>query len=125
MIRLASGATDSRSAGSFFKNPIVPAPLFAQIAQNIGKEPPHFPAPPDPQGQPQVKIPAAWLIEQAGFPKGYTLGRAALSTRHTLALTNLGQATSDEVLALAQKIRSTVLAHFGIHLEMEPVLLGF
>jgi UDP-N-acetylmuramate dehydrogenase len=73
----------------------------------------------------RVKIPAAWLIEQAGFSKGYTLGAAALSSRHTLALVNLGGASAVEVLALAAKITDAVEERFGIGLEMEPVLVGF
>jgi len=72
-----------------------------------------------------VKIPAAWLIEQAGFPKGYSLGAAGISSRHTLALINLGGATAKEIMALADRIVAVVEERFGIRLEMEPVMLGF
>jgi UDP-N-acetylmuramate dehydrogenase len=76
-----------------------------------------------------VKIPAAWLIEQAGFAKGYTLGAAGISSRHTLALVNKGNdrngATAKEILALAEKIAAAVEARFGIRLEMEPMMVGF
>jgi UDP-N-acetylmuramate dehydrogenase len=72
-----------------------------------------------------VKVPAAWLIEQAGFAKGYALGRAGVSSRHTLALVNLGGSSSTEILALAGQITAAVEVSFGIRLEMEPVMLGF
>jgi UDP-N-acetylmuramate dehydrogenase len=70
-------------------------------------------------------VPAAWLIEQAGFAKGYALGRAGVSSRHTLALINRGGATADDILALAGQIRSAVEARFGVRLEMEPEMVGF
>jgi UDP-N-acetylmuramate dehydrogenase len=73
----------------------------------------------------QVKVPAAWLIEQAGFTKGYVLGAAGVSSRHTLALINRGGATAAEILTLAGRISGAVEARFGIELEMEPVMLGF
>jgi UDP-N-acetylmuramate dehydrogenase len=72
-----------------------------------------------------VKIAAAWLIEQAGFAKGYAKGAAGISARHTLALINRGGATAMEILALANEIASAVEVRFGIQLEREPVLLGF
>jgi UDP-N-acetylmuramate dehydrogenase len=72
-----------------------------------------------------VKVPAAWLIEQAGFGKGYALGEAAVSSKHTLALINRGGATARDVLALAGEITAAVKARFGIELEKEPVLVGF
>jgi UDP-N-acetylmuramate dehydrogenase len=68
---------------------------------------------------------AAWLIEQAGFPKGYVLGAAGISSRHTLALINRGGATSEAILELAGQIAAAVDAQFGISLEMEPVMVGF
>jgi UDP-N-acetylmuramate dehydrogenase len=123
---LVEGDSDCRSAGSFFKNPVVSEEKVAQIAAVVDKEPPRFPA-----GAGQVKLAAAWLIEQAGFSKGYALGRAAISSRHTLALINLGEtvgrggASAEEVLTLAARINAAVEARFGIHLEIEPVLVGF
>jgi UDP-N-acetylmuramate dehydrogenase len=72
-----------------------------------------------------VKTSAAWLIEQAGFAKGYAKGAAGISARHTLALINRGGATAAEILTLADEIASAVEARFGIPLEREPVLLGF
>jgi len=117
---LVEGDADCRSAGSFFKNPVVSEERARQIAEVSGKLPPSFPA-----GRGQVKIPAAWLIEQAGFHKGFQMGAAGISSRHTLALTNRGGATANEILALAERIAAGVDARFGIELELEPVLVGF
>jgi UDP-N-acetylmuramate dehydrogenase len=120
---LVEGDPDCRSAGSFFKNPVVDAAAVQRIAEVSGKEPPTFPAGADGAGQ--VKVPAAWLIEQAGFAKGFALGTAGISSRHTLALINRGGATAAEILSLAWRISEAVEARFGIELEREPVLLGF
>ena len=117
---LVEGDPDCRSAGSFFKNPVVTEEQVRAIAEDGAQEPPRFPA-----GPGQVKLPAAWLIEQAGFARGYTLGAAGISSRHTLALINRGNATAAEILALAGEITAAVEARFGIELEMEPVLVGF
>jgi UDP-N-acetylmuramate dehydrogenase len=117
---LVEGDPDCRSAGSFFKNPVVTEEQVKQVAAASTKEPPRFPAEAG-----RLKLPAAWLIEQAGFAKGYTLGPAAISSRHTLALINRGGATAQDVLALAGQISAAVEARFGIYLEMEPVLVGF
>jgi UDP-N-acetylmuramate dehydrogenase len=116
---LVEGDPDCRSAGSFFKNPVIAEEQAALVAEISGQEPPRFPV------YGKVKVPAAWLIEQAGFRKGYTLGNAGISTRHTLALINRGGAMSREILALAERIRAAVRERFGILLEMEPVLVGF
>jgi UDP-N-acetylmuramate dehydrogenase len=120
---LDENQADCRSAGSFFKNPTVEIEQAEEIAKNTGKQPPQYPAGPGYAGR--VKISAAWLIEQAGFAKGYRLGAAGISTRHTLALINSGGATGDEILALADQISSAVAARFGVRLEREPVLVGF
>ncbi len=117
---LVEGDPDCRSAGSFFKNPVVTEDQVGQIARASAKQPPRFPA-----GKGRVKLPAAWLIEQAGFSKGYALGAAGISSRHTLALINRGGASADEILALADKIKAAVEGRFGIRLEMEPVRVGF
>ncbi len=118
---------DSRSAGSFFKNPVVSKEEFAVIEAKcrtrglIGESEavPNFPA-----GEGAVKIPAAWLIEKAGFAKGYRRGRAAISSKHTLAIVNLGNATAAEILDLAEEIRGRVEATFGIRLQPEPLITG-
>lgn len=120
---IVEGDPDCRSAGSFFKNPVVPEELFREIAARSAAAVPHFAAGPGLGGEPSVKLPAAWLIEQAGFPKGFRQGPAAISSRHTLALTNRGGATASEILALAETIQSAVEARFGIRLEREPVLV--
>jgi UDP-N-acetylmuramate dehydrogenase len=122
---LVEGDPNCRSAGSFFKNPVVTEEQYRQIAAASASAPPRFPAGPD-----QVKIPAAWLIEQSGFPKGFRLGPAAVSSRHTLALINLGasegrSASAADILTLAAQIKAAVQARFNLQLEIEPVLLGF
>ena len=122
---LIEGDPDCHSAGSFFKNPIVTEEQIKYITAVAAKDPPRFPAGSGPASAGRVKVPAAWLIEQAGYVKGFARGRAAISTRHTLALTNRGQATAAEVLALAEEIARAVEARFGLRLEREPVLLGF
>jgi UDP-N-acetylmuramate dehydrogenase len=116
---------DSRSAGSFFTNPVVEAGQLAHVesvALDRGLGPvPRFPA----SGENLVKIPAAWLIERSGFTKGYgTPGGARVSTKHTLALVNGGNATTRDLLALAREIVSGVQAAFGLTLEPEPILVG-
>ena len=119
---LVEGDADCRSAGSFFKNPIVAAERLAGVAAAIGVEQskvPHWPA-----GEGKIKIPAAWLLEQAGLVKGYGEGPARISTRHTLALTNRGGATFADVERLQDEIVRGVQKRFGITLEREPVLVG-
>ncbi|WP_371300421.1 UDP-N-acetylmuramate dehydrogenase [Cellulomonas sp. Y8] len=107
---------DTRSAGSFFTNPV----LTEADAAELPEDAPRFPA-----GEGLVKTSAAWLIEQAGFSKGYGLpGPAALSTKHTLALTNRGGANAGDLLALARTVRDGVAQRFGLTLEPEPVLVG-
>jgi UDP-N-acetylmuramate dehydrogenase len=122
---LVEGDPECRSAGSFFKNPVVAEEQVKAIAEHSGKEPPRFPAGPGVENEGRVKVPAAWLIEQAGFTKGYTLGRAGISSQHTLALVNRGGATATEVLILAGQIAAAVEECFGIQMEMEPVMVGF
>jgi UDP-N-acetylmuramate dehydrogenase len=122
---LVDNDPNCKSAGSFFKNPIVTVAKAAEIAQKCGAEAPRFPVSMDGETAELVKVPAAWLIEQAGFAKGYRQGAAGISTRHTLALVNLGGATAQEILALAAHITETVEGKFGVQLEQEPVLVGF
>ncbi len=113
---------NSLGAGSFFKNPIVPLAALDRIAYAVATQPESIPR--YPAGEEMVKLPAAWLLEQAGFNKGYSLGGAAISSRHTLALINLGHAKAVDVLALRDRIMETVNGRFGILLEPEPVFLG-
>jgi UDP-N-acetylmuramate dehydrogenase len=119
---LVEGDPDCHSAGSFFKNPIVSTNQIAAITTAAAAEPPRFPA--GPGKEDYAKLSAAWLIEKAGFTKGYALGRAGISTKHTLALVNRGGATAAEIAALSDQIRKAVLKQFGIQLQMEPVMLG-
>jgi UDP-N-acetylmuramate dehydrogenase len=116
---IVAGDPDCRSAGSFFKNPVISRELYSQIAAQEQTEIPHYPGPDG-----AVKLPAAWLLERAGFHKGYALGQAGISSRHTLALVNRGGATAGDIFALRDRIISEVAARFGIQLEPEPVLLG-
>lgn len=119
---IVKGEPDCRSAGSFFKNPIVPESTLTGIAAKLGSPEdkiPHWPA-----GRGHVKLAAAWLLERAGFPKGFHLGNAGISSRHTLALINRGNATAAEIAALRDTIQQKVMASFGIQLEQEPVQLG-
>ena len=117
------GGPDGRSAGSFFKNPVIPSATLPRIALKAEcrcEEIPQYPA-----GDGMVKLAAAWLVEQAGFHKGFAMGRAAISSRHTLALVNLGDATAAELIALRDAVMTAVQNKFAIQLEQEPVMLGF
>jgi UDP-N-acetylmuramate dehydrogenase len=106
---------DTWSAGSFFTNPLI---SFAK-ARTLPPEAPRFN-----QSDGMIKTSAAWLIERAGFGKGFGDGAAQLSSKHTLALTNRGGATAADLLSLAREIRAGVQAKFGIELVPEPVLVG-
>jgi UDP-N-acetylmuramate dehydrogenase len=135
---LDPGDPDTRSVGSFFLNPVLDHARFAAVeraaeaAAGPGTRVPSFPA-----GDGLVKIPAAWLIEQAGFRKGYPGASAAgpgasgagasgarISFKHTLALVNPGEATAASLLALAREVRQGVRETFGVELASEPVLVG-
>lgn len=127
---LMEGDPNCRSAGSFFKNPVVSESLLADISARVTKEAnlsglshaesiPHFHS-----DAGTVKLLAGWLIEHAGFPRGFALGQAAISTKHTLAIVNRGDATAAGILALRDEIRKRVLAQFGICLEQEPVYVS-
>src|SRR6185436_8800149 len=115
---LDPGDPDTRSAGSFFKNPVVTPEVCARVEAIAGEKPPKYPAPDG-----KVKLSAAWLIERAGIPKGYRKGNAGISTKHTLALTNRGEATAAELVALADDVRLRVEDRFGVSLLTEPVLV--
>ncbi len=132
---LDPGDPDSRSAGSFFTNPVLDARQFAMLRRLVDERcGPGVPIPQFPAGSGQVKVPAAWLIGQAGFHKGYPgAGRpgggspgpaAHISTKHTLALVNPGGASTAGVVGLAREIRDRVRDLFGVELASEPVLVG-
>ena len=114
---------DTYSTGSFFTNPIGPA----DVAEKLPEAAPRYPAGQDGL----VKLSAAWLIDQAGFGKGFGLepegvagGRASLSTKHTLAITNRGSASAADMVAVAREVRAGVERRFGISLHPEPLLIG-
>ena len=117
---------DSRSVGSFFVNPVVTRQEFEQVKELSNKstrdkvEVPAFPASDD-----RVKLSAAWLIERAGFARGYRHGNVGTSTKHALAIINRGGGTAREVMELKELIQSRVMDAFGIALTPEPVFLGF
>jgi UDP-N-acetylmuramate dehydrogenase len=115
-----SADPDTRSAGSFFVNPVLDGAALAAVQAAAGTPVPHFDA-----GGGLVKVPAAWLIERAGFGQGYSLGDGArISAKHTLALVNSGSASTEGLLALARQIRDGVRDVFGVSLTPEPVLVG-
>jgi UDP-N-acetylmuramate dehydrogenase len=121
---LNPGDPDTRSAGSFFTNPVLSAAEFAQVeaaaADRGAGQVPCFAA-----SDGLVKVPAAWLIEHSGFAKGYGApGRARVSSKHTLALINAGGATTADLLALAREIVYGVRAAYGVTLTPEPILIG-
>ena len=105
---------DTWSAGSFFTNPVLPD-------GDVPADAPRWPA-----GPGRVKVPAAWLIERAGFSRGHPGpgGRVALSGKHVLALTNRGEGTTEDLLSLAREVRDGVRGRFGIELTPEPVMVG-
>ncbi|MGW1146066.1 UDP-N-acetylmuramate dehydrogenase [Streptomyces sp. NPDC002454] len=116
---------DTWSAGSFFTNPILTDAAFAafreRVAARLGPDaaPPAYPA-----GEGRTKTSAAWLIDRAGFAKGYGTGPARISGKHTLALTNRGAATTEDLLALAREVVAGVREAFGVTLVNEPVMVG-
>jgi UDP-N-acetylmuramate dehydrogenase len=112
---------DTWSVGSFFTNPVVAPQVYERLACDVEAPVPHFPAPDG------VKLAAGWLVEKAGFSKGYPDTETAacrLSTKHALALTNRGGATAGDVIELARTVRDGVRDVFGITLIPEPVLVG-
>jgi UDP-N-acetylmuramate dehydrogenase len=117
---IVEGDEDSRSAGSFFKNPVLDPADYNRVAAIAGGRLPSYPAP----GQ-RYKLPAAWLVENAGFAKGYTRGNVGISRKHALAIVNLGGASAAEIIALKDEIQRRVEDKFGVHLEPEPVFVGF
>lgn len=111
---------NSRSAGSFFKNPILKREKLAEISEKLGCAIPNYTV-----DENTVKIPAAWLIERAGFNKGYQKENVGISTRHTLAIVNLGNASACDVIALKNDIQEKVREYFDIMMTPEPVFIGF
>lgn len=116
---IVPGDDDCRSAGSFFKNPVLTREAFDQLQSHNGPIP-NFPA-----RDGMVKVAAAWLVEHAGFPKGLMRGPVGISRRHALAIVNRGGATAADIIALKDEIQQRVLDAFGVQLHPEPVFVGF
>jgi UDP-N-acetylmuramate dehydrogenase len=120
---IVPGDDDSRSAGSFFRNPVLSEPQFQDLrsrAESQGLKIPSYPA-----LAAQQKVSAAWLVEHSGFPKGYSLGAAKISKKHALALVNSGQASAADIIHLKEQIQNKVQESWGIALDPEPVFVGF
>ena len=120
---IVPGDEDARSAGSFFKNPVVPLKFLEDLAARLaarGLQVPSYPA-----AEGFRKLAAAWLVEQAGFARGYSRGAVGISRKHTLAIVNRGGATAADILALKDEIQARVKDEFGIQLQPEPVFVGF
>lgn len=113
---MVEGDIDCQSAGSFFKNPIIGKEQLLHLQAREGVEIPHYVV-----DDAHVKVPAAWLMERSGFVKGYSVGQAGISSRHTLALINRGGAKAADILALRDDVVIQVQLRFGITLRAEPV----
>jgi UDP-N-acetylmuramate dehydrogenase len=120
---ITPGDPDCLSAGSFFKNPVVSEEQHEDLKQRAaarGLTLPSYPA-----LETRKKVSAAWLVERSGFAKGFGFGRVGISTRHALAIVNRGAATAADVLALKEQIQQRVEEIWSVHLEPEPVMVGF
>jgi UDP-N-acetylmuramate dehydrogenase len=120
---IVPGDDDCRSAGSFFKNPVLSQLQFQELrrrAESRGLQIPSYPA-----LAAQQKVSAAWLVEHSGFSKGYALGPAKISNKHALALVNAGHASAADIVRLKDQIQSQVQQNWGILLDPEPVFVGF
>ncbi len=120
---IVPGDEDARSAGSFFKNPVVSQATFEELSARLAPRGLQLPSYSATDGF--RKLPAAWLVEHAGFSKGYSKGAAGISRRHALAIINRGGATAADIIALKDEIQAAVLNEFGIELQPEPVMVGF
>ena len=120
---LVEGDPDCRSAGSFFKNPIITPAKYEEVSARPGAR--GEPVPQFPGGGGKMKISAAWLVEHAGFHRGYVRGNVGISSKHALAIVNRGGARAAEIIALQQEIQNKVTEAFNIQLHPEPVFVGF
>ena len=119
---IVEGDPDSRSAGSFFKNPILSEAQHQDLQKRAAAQNLSIPA--YPALEKNHKVSAAWLVEHSGFARGYTLGHAGISTKHALALVNRGGAGAAEILALKDQIQDRVEEVWGVRLEPEPIILS-
>jgi UDP-N-acetylmuramate dehydrogenase len=120
---IVPGDDDCRSAGSFFKNPVLSEAQLQELAARAaskGLDIPSYPA-----LDAQHKVSAAWLVEHSGFSKGYVVGAAGISHKHALALINRGDAKASDIVGLKDEIQRGVREAWGILLEPEPVFVGF
>ena len=120
---ITPGDEDARSAGSFFKNPVLSEAEFHALEGRAAEQ--NLKIPSYPSLQAQRKVSAAWLVEQSGFQKGYTRGPVGISRKHALAIVNRGGAKAVDVMALKNEIQQRVMDVFGIKLLPEPVFVGF
>jgi UDP-N-acetylmuramate dehydrogenase len=120
---LVPGDADCRSAGSFFKNPVLGETQFHDLAKRAESKGLKFPS--YPALDAQRKVSAAWLVEHSGFVRGFTLGAAGISRQHALALINTGNARAADIVRLKETVQQGVEAAWGIVLEPEPVFVGF
>ena len=120
---IVPGDEDCRSAGSFFKNPVLSEAQFQELAARAASKALEIPS--YPALDAQKKISAAWLVEHAGFSKGYATGAAGISNKHALALINRGNARASDIVELKDEIQRGVQEAWGILLEPEPVFVGF
>jgi UDP-N-acetylmuramate dehydrogenase len=120
---IVSGDDDCRSAGSFFKNPVLAAPQYEELTKAAARK--NLQVPSYPALDAQRKVSAAWLVEHSGFSKGYSAGRVGISRKHALAIVNRDQASAALVLELKEEIQNRVEDIWGIRLEPEPVFVGF
>jgi UDP-N-acetylmuramate dehydrogenase len=120
---IVPGDADCRSAGSFFKNPVLNAEQLKSLAERAASKELEIPS--YPALDAQRKVSAAWLVEHSGFSKGYAAGAAGISHKHALALINRGDAKASDIVELKDKIQHAVQETWGILLEPEPVFVGF
>lgn len=120
---ISPGDEDCRSAGSFFKNPVLSAEQYRELAARA--EAKKLQVPSYPALEAQHKVSAAWLVEHSGFSKGYGAGSVGISRKHALAIVNRGHATAAEIAAFKEQIQQRVEDIWGIRLEAEPVMVGF
>ncbi|MFY9909199.1 MAG: UDP-N-acetylmuramate dehydrogenase [Candidatus Sulfotelmatobacter sp.] len=120
---IVPGDPDCQSAGSFFKNPVLSEEQHENLKKRAALR--RLTLPSYPALESRKKVSAAWLVEHSGFAKGFGFGRVGISSRHALAIVNRGGASAAEVLALKEQIQHRVEEIWGIHLEPEPVMVGF
>ena len=119
---IIDGDPDCRSAGSFFKNPILSPSQHEDLQKRAATK--NLSIPTYPALEKSHKVSAAWLVEHSGFARGYGFGRAGISSKHALSLINRGGASADEILALKDQIQQRVEELWGVRLEPEPVMVG-